>query len=307
MRSALPGPSMPARRLSRRCCALSLLLLGGCSAVRLGYNQGPTWPSAGSTAMSTSTTRSRRGARTALDDWFAWHRAHAAARLRRAAGAAPRPRSLRDATPERDVRAGPTSCAAASTPASSRRVPAMADVVPHAFAGAARAHREALRARRTRSSATSSCSADPASGARGRKRSARSSAPRCSTAGSTTRSASCVARTVRRLAVRRRASGYAERQAAPAGHAGDAAPPARAERAAATTRRGQVRACAAARRSARRARPTARYQERLSRLQLRAGRARCTTAPRPSSGSEGARRSSRAGRTTCARWRATPP
>ena len=112
--------------------------------------------------------------------------AHPAARLRRPAGPGP-DRAAGLGHRRADVRLEPRPARPLRHRARARGAGAGGDRAD-ALAAADREHREALRRRRTTSTATTSCSATRRSGRRPRP-SARSSAPRTSTAGSTTPSA----------------------------------------------------------------------------------------------------------------------
>ena len=63
----------PKPRLSGRGCWRSLLL-GGCSAVRIGYNQAPTLAWWWLDGYWISMPSRRRKVKDALNQWFAWHR-----------------------------------------------------------------------------------------------------------------------------------------------------------------------------------------------------------------------------------------
>ena len=276
--TCLPVPSIR-RRLSRDARGLGAVLGLRAAARQARLQPGPRRsPSAGSTAMSTSTTRSRCACAPALDDVVRLASAHAAARLRRPAGAGRRPSCRATPRAERDVRLGRRAARPASTPRSSSAVPAMAEIVP-TLSPAQLASIEKRYAKTNDEYRDDFLQRDPAKRAARPRSSARSSAPRCSTAASTTRSASFVARSVAASPFDADVA-YAERQRAPAGPAGDRAPPARRTRQPRRRAAPRSRAYVQRHRRARRARAYRRYQERLVDAQLRYAAASCTTAPR---------------------------
>ena len=127
----------------------------------LATTRRPSCLTGGSTAMSISTTPSRARVRDVLGQWFAWHRAHPAARLRRPAGSARRPKCWPTPRPSAPAAGGPSCAGAASWP-STRRCPAAAELMLTLSRRADQHIERALLRKRTRSSATTTCSADPA-------------------------------------------------------------------------------------------------------------------------------------------------
>ena len=157
-------------------------------ALRLGYDQGPSlafrWLDGYAEFDDAQSLKVRAG----LDEFFAWHRRTPAARLCRAAGPGPGRAAADSATAGAHVRLEPASCAARFDTALERAVPTLAEVVPTLSLQQLGQHREAVR-RQERGVPRRLPAAATRRSARRPRPSARSSAPRTSTAGSTRRSA----------------------------------------------------------------------------------------------------------------------
>ena len=184
----MPSIALPRRRsrlpIIAALLALSLLLLGAAASLRLGYSQGRAlvfrWLDG---YVDFDDAQSLR-VRDALDDWFAWHRRTQlpdyADLLARARGrdAGPRHRRARCAP-------GATRSRGRFDAAIEHAVPAMAEIAPTLSPQQIASIEKRYAEKNERVPRRVPAAATRRSGRR-RRSSARSSAPRCSTAGSTT-------------------------------------------------------------------------------------------------------------------------
>ena len=177
-------------RLSACCCALLPRCCAAAARCASATARAPTWPTGGSTATSTSTTSRRRACARRIGRLVRWHRATQLPDYADLLARAQRADARADTTPAQVCRWMRRAAQRAASRASSRRVPAAGRAGADAHAGAARAHRAALREGATTEFRNDYLQADPQRAARGGRQAHRSSAPRCSTAASTRRSAS---------------------------------------------------------------------------------------------------------------------